>query len=269
MLSETYLRLGIFIGVLFLMMVLEAVLPKRKRTQARTLRWGTNLALVVVNAFVLKLLGPIAAVVAADYAMDNHWGLLSFSPVAIPLYLEIIIAVILLDLAIYIQHVLSHRMSFLWRFHKVHHADRDIDVTTGIRFHPIEVVFSMIYKCGIILMLGPVAVAVVVFEVLLNASAMFNHANIRLPKKIDTLLRFIIVTPDFHRVHHSVIKTETNSNYGFFLSIWDKLFKTYTAQPEKNHHGMSIGLNQYQNGRPSLFLWCLFVPFKKTESGKD
>ncbi len=262
MLDDTQLRLSIFIGVLVVMAALEAILPKRQRQQNRAQRWTTNLSLVFFNSIVLKLLGPVSAVVAADYALTHNWGLIARSPVALPLFVEIIIAIVFLDFVIYIQHVASHRIPILWRLHQVHHADRDIDVTTGVRFHPLEVFLSMIYKCCVILALGPITIAVVIFEVLLNASAMFNHANVRLPKMLDRMLRAIIVTPDFHRVHHSVLEKETNSNYGFFLSTWDKLCNTYIPQPRDNHHDMTIGLTAYQSSGPGKLLWCLSIPFK-------
>jgi len=183
----------------------------------------------------------------------------------LPFYVEVILAIVILDLAIYFQHVMSHKLPFLWRFHKVHHADRDIDVTTGIRFHPIEAALSMIYKCGIILLLGPATLAVLVFEILLNASPMFNHANVSLPKSVDRLLRLIIVSPDMHRVHHSEIPQETNSNYGFFLSIWDRIFRSYIPQPQKGHQGMAIGLSEYQTEKPASLLWSIKIPFDSPE----
>lgn len=263
MIEDPSLRLTIFIAVLVLMMTLEALFPQRERQQKRQNRWTTNLLLVVINALSLKILGPITAVIAADYALDNSWGLFAMLPISLPFYMEIILGVVLLDFAIYAQHVASHKIPFLWRFHKVHHVDRDIDVTTGIRFHPLESVMSMIYKCGVIFLLGPITAAVIVFEIVLNASAMFNHANFRLPKTIDAILRLVIVTPDVHRVHHSVIQKETDSNYGFFLSIWDRLCGTYITQPRDNHHGMTIGLRSYQTDNPSVLLWCLTLPFKK------
>ena len=269
MLDDTQLRLSIFVLVLVAMAALEAILPKRERQQTRAQRWSTNLSLVVINSIVLKLLGPITAIIAAEYALTHNWGLIALSPIPLPLFVEIIIGVLLLDFAIYIQHVAFHRIPLLWRLHKVHHADRDIDVTTGIRFHPIEAALSMIYKCGIILLLGPVTLAVIIFEILLNASAMFNHANVRLPKSLDKLLRTVIVTPDFHRVHHSVIEKETNSNYGFFMSIWDKLCGTYIEQPRDNHQGMTIGLNSYQTNKPGNLLWCLTIPFKSVKQDND
>ena len=263
MLDESQLRLSVFISVLTLMAILEAIFPKRTRTQNRQSRWFTNLSLVVINSLVLKLLGPISAMIAADFAFKNGWGVLNLIPLQLPLLLHVALGVILLDLAIYGQHVASHHIPILWRFHKVHHADRDIDVTTGIRFHPIEALLSMIYKCGIILLLGPLSLAVMIFEIILNASAMFNHANMKLPKQLDTLLRLLIVTPDMHRVHHSTIPTETNSNYGFFLPFWDRLFKTYIHQPKKGHDGMTIGLNEFQSNNPSKLPWVMAIPFKK------
>lgn len=256
------IRLAFFMGVLLLMACAEAIIPQRRRHQPRTRRWPTNLSLVVINTLSLKLLGPVTALVVADYAMDNHWGLLSLSPIPLPLWGEIILGFILLDLAIYLQHVAFHKIPFLWRLHKVHHADRDIDATTGIRFHPVEVIISMLYKCLVILLLGPITIAVFIFEILLNASAMFNHANIRLLPLLNKALPLLIITPNIHRVHHSSIQAETDSNYGFCLSIWDRLFRTYTARPSKGHHEMTIGLTEYQTEKPASIIWCLRLPFK-------
>jgi len=262
-------RFGVFISVLLLMAIAEAVFVRKQRQLLRTQRWSTNIGMTALNVFVLNLLGPITAIVAADYAMDNSWGLLSLSPLPIPFVLEVVIGIVLLDLAIYFQHVCSHKIPFLWRFHKVHHADRDIDVTTGIRFHPIEAVLSMVYKCIVILLLGPITIAVVAFEVLLNASAMFNHANVKLPAKVDAWLRLVIVTPDSHRVHHSEIQQETDSNYGFFLSMWDRIFKTYIAQPSRGHKNMVIGLSEFQHEKPASLWWCLKLPFVNNTSGNN
>ncbi len=261
MLENNTLRFGIFIAVLLVMALAEALFAKKERQQERGQRWLTNLGLTTSNIVVLKLLGPVTAVAVADIALDNSWGLLSLSPIPLPFYLEIILGIVLLDLAIYFQHVCSHKIPLLWRFHKVHHADRDIDVTTGIRFHPVEALLSMVYKCIVILLLGPVTLSVVLFEIILNASAMFNHANVRLPKRIDYILRSVIVTPDSHRVHHSEIQAETDSNYGFFLSVWDRIFKTYITQPSQGHERMVIGLSEYQTQAPASFAWCLKVPF--------
>jgi len=255
------IRLSIFIAVLVLMAIAEAMFARKERVQPRSKRWLANFGLIVVDMLALRILGPVSAIVAANYALDNSWGLLAMSPVPMPFYLEIVLGVMLLDLAIYFQHVISHKVPIFWRLHRVHHADRDIDVTTGFRFHPIEIALSVLYKGVVIILLGPVTLAVVIFEILLNASAMFNHANVRLPQKIDQLLRRVIVTPDFHRVHHSEIQPETDSNYGFFLSIWDRVFKTYNAQPQKGHDDMVIGLTEYQHDKPASLLWCLKLPF--------
>lgn len=255
------LRLSVFIAVLLVMAIAEAVFEKKQRQQRREKRWLANFGLMASNIVMLKLLGPITAIVVADYAMDNNWGLLALSPLPLPFYVEIVVGILLLDMAIYFQHVCSHKIPIIWRLHKVHHADRDIDVTTGFRFHPIEIALSMLYKCMIVLILGPVVLAVVIFEILLNASAMFNHANVRLPKRVDGILRLLIVTPDFHRVHHSEIPAETDNNYGFFLSFWDRMFGTYTAQPSKGHAGMIIGLKEYQHAKPASLWWCLKLPF--------
>lgn len=254
------IRLVMFASVLIIMALLEAYLPRRERTLKRSERWLTNLTLSVVNVFALKLLGPMTAIAVANYAVAHDIGLLSF--LSLPLWLSVVLGVIVLDMAIYAQHVASHKFPLLWRFHKVHHADQDIDVTTGIRFHPVEALFSMLYKCLIIIILGPLPIAVFVFEVLLNASAMFNHANTKLPLQLDNFIRKLVVTPDMHRVHHSIILHETDSNYGFFLSIWDRLFKTYTAQPQKGHKEMVIGLEEFQTPSPVNLLWNLKLPFK-------
>lgn len=254
-------RISIFLLVLLSMALLEALFPRKQRTQTRKQRWPTNFIILASEILILRLLGPIAAVVTASYAMDNGWGLLTY--IRLPYYLDVIIGFVLLDLAIYWQHVASHKIPMLWRFHRVHHADRDIDVTTGFRFHPIEAAASMLYKCLIILLLGPIVTAVILFEIVLNASAMFNHANVKLPLWLDKILRPIIVTPDFHRVHHSTIVRETNSNYGFFMSAWDYIFRSYNKQPTEGHDDMRIGLDEYQNKLPSNIRWNFTIPFKK------
>lgn len=265
MLDENQLRLGVFIGVLLLMAILEVLFPRRSHVQIKRSRWATNLSLAVINSIALRFLGPISAVVAAEYAVRNDWGLLNWLPVSLPLVAEVALGVVLLDLAIYVQHVASHKVPFLWRFHKVHHADRHIDVTTGVRFHPVEALLSMVYKCTVVLALGPLALAVVIFEIVLNASSMFNHSNVKLPASLDRLLRLVIVTPDMHIVHHSEVSNETNSNFGFFLPFWDRLFKTYIAQPQKGHNGVIIGLTEYQSDRPSKLPWSLSIPFKNID----
>ncbi len=248
------------------MALLEIFIPKRQLIQSKSKRWGTNLSISVINSFVVKLLGPVSAMVVAHYATNNNWGLFALTP--LPLWLEIVLAFILLDLAIYFQHVLSHKIPLIWQFHKVHHSDRDIDVTTAIRFHPIEIVLSMLYKVVIIVILGTSPIAVFWFEVALNACAMFNHSNINLPLTFDKYIRKLLVTPDMHRVHHSIIVNETDSNYGFCLSIWDRWFKTYNTQPQQGHYDMIIGLENQQHHSTSNFFWSLAFPFKKRTDPK-
>ncbi|MGJ8563882.1 MAG: sterol desaturase family protein [Alphaproteobacteria bacterium] len=259
--SPDTLRLAIFFGLLFLFAVLEALQPRKIRTQPRHKRWVTNIGMVVVDSLAVRLLGPLIAMAAAGYVTANGWGLLNMT--GLPVWADMIIALLMLDFAIYIQHVIFHRVPLFWRFHKVHHADRDIDVTTALRFHPIEIVISMLYKAFIIILLGPSVLAVLIFEIILNGMAMFNHANLRLPLGLDRLLRALLVTPDMHRVHHSVVAKETHSNFGFNLAIWDKLLGTYRAQPKAGHDAMIIGLPNYQTDKPSGLIWSLFLPFKR------
>lgn len=257
---ETLIRLSVFFGVFVLMAGLEAGFARKKRTQSRLQRWPTNLGIVALYTVLLRVLFPIAAIGTALFAQSKGYGLLN--QFALPIWGHIVISMVLLDLAIYLQHVASHKIGIFWQFHKVHHADRDIDVTTGARFHPVEIILSMLYKMLIVLLIGPHAVGVLLFEVVLNGSAMFNHANVKLPFWLDRVVRFVIVTPDMHRVHHSVYRTETDSNYGFNLSIWDRLFRTYIAQPVDGHDKMTIGLPIYQSDKPANLLWCLTLPFK-------
>ncbi len=258
--NQATIRLSVFIGVFALMAVLEFVVPKKQRALSRGPRWFTNWSLVIIDSVTLRLVVPVLAVTLAQRVSDAGWGL--FSIINLPFWLECVLAIVVLDMLIYWQHVASHRIPVLWRMHKVHHADRDIDVTTGARFHPIEIVLSMLYKFVCVALLGAPALAVFAFEVLLNASAMFNHSNIRLSARVDSVVRRLIVTPDMHRVHHSVLVNETNSNYGFFLSVWDRLFKTYIAQPEAGHDDMVIGLQEYQDQRPANLWWSLKAPFE-------
>ena len=258
--NEVWVRLYAFFGVFLVVALLEAMLPKKKRVMPRIERWLTNLSLVVINSFVLRLIVPILAVGVASWALTNNVGLLNW--LQLPVWAEILAAVLLLDMFIYFQHVAFHKWPLFWRFHKVHHADRDIDVTTGARFHPLEIVVSMAYKLVCVALVGPSVFAVILFEIVLNASAMFNHANLALTKGLDRTLRAVVVTPDFHRVHHSVIPSETDSNFGFFLSVWDRLFGTYIAQPKHDHQGMVIGLHEHQTDQPNRLIWSLLVPFK-------
>ncbi len=259
---EVAIRLMVFIGLFALLACAETLLPRRVRTQTRKARWFTNISITVIDTLTVRLMAillPVLAVAAAADASIRGWGILGV--VNLPSWLEIIIAMLVLDFAIWVQHLITHKIPFLWRLHRVHHADVDMDVTTAIRFHPIEIALSMLLKIGIVYALGPTAFAVILFEIVLNGSAMFNHANIKLPLTVDKYVRMILVTPDMHRVHHSVHRHEHDSNYGFSLSIWDHIFGTYIAQPEKNHDNMSIGL-QWQDDRPSKLGWSLWLPFR-------
>ncbi|MEQ1698101.1 MAG: sterol desaturase family protein [Hyphomicrobiaceae bacterium] len=266
--SEPVLRLAAFVGVFAVMASLEWLRPKRTPRYAKARRWLTNLSMVALGAFVVRALVwlsslvavPLAAVIAADTAALHGWGVLN-AWTAGPDWAKTLIALIVLDLAIYLQHVASHKLPLLWRLHKMHHADVDFDVTTALRFHPIEIGLSMLYKVVWVLALGPSVLAVIVFEVTLNACAMFNHANVRLPASLDNAIRRVIVTPDMHRIHHSVHRDEHNTNYGFNLSIWDRLFGTYTHAPRDGQTGMVIGLDTYQHTGPTQLAWSLSLPW--------
>lgn len=257
--SELVIRLTAFIGVFLIIAFWETKRPRRSLKLDKGKRWLNNMGLVVVNTITLRLVFPAAAVGIATQANEMGWGVLN--QITIDYSFAVVLSVIALDLVIYLQHVMFHSIPLLWRLHLVHHADLDYDLTTGLRFHPIEILLSMLIKFAAILVLGPPIVAVIIFEVLLNASAMFNHGNLRLPKQLDAILRLVIVTPDMHRVHHSVIKRETNSNYGFNLSIWDRLFGTYRTQPQYGHDGMTIGLNQIRDPKKQKLHWLLLLPF--------
>jgi sterol desaturase/sphingolipid hydroxylase (fatty acid hydroxylase superfamily) len=245
--NEPLVRLAAFAGVLGLMAGLEARFPRRRRGFRRWLRWPSNLGVVALDALIVRVLFPTAAVGAALAAGAHGIGLLP--ALGLPAPLEVAIGVVLLDLAIYLQHVLFHAVPALWRLHRVHHADLDFDVTTGLRFHPVEIILSMVLKLMVVVALGAPALAVLLFEVLLNATSIFNHANLRLPSWLDRVLRLVLVTPDMHRVHHSVVVQETNSNFGFNFAIWDRLFGTYRPQPEAGHEAMQIGIGQFRDPR--------------------
>lgn len=260
--QEPLIRSVFFFGILGIMALWERLSPSRRLSVSKPLRWGSNLGLVVLNTVLLRAGFPLAAVGFAAIAAEQGWGLLNV--VALPGWLAILLSVMALDLVIYWQHVMFHALPTLWRLHKVHHADRDFDVTTGLRFHPIEIFLSMGIKIAAIALLGAPPVAVLIFEVLLNATAMFNHGNVSLPRSVDRLLRWVVVTPDMHRIHHSVIVQETNSNYGFNLPWWDYLFGTYRARPAKGNQGMTIGLTEYQNTlRVAQLPWVLLLPFSR------
>ena len=258
--NEPTIRLGFFLGVFVVMALWEVAAPRRVRQVSRRLRWPSNLGLVALNTVLMRVVYPTAAVGLALLAEQRGWGLLN--NIAPPDPLAILLSVVLLDLAIYLQHVMFHAVPALWRLHRMHHADLDFDVTTGARFHPIEILLSMAIKMAVVAALGPPAVAVLIFEVVLNATAMFNHGNVRLPIGLDGVLRWFVVTPDMHRVHHSVIPRETNSNFGFNLPWWDRLFGTYRAQPAAGHGAMTIGIEQFRAPRDLRLDRMLIQPFR-------
>lgn len=257
---EPWIRLSAFAGVFATMALWELMAPRRPQTIGRLRRWPGNLGVVVIDTLLVRLIFPTAAVGVALVAQVGGWGLLP--ALNAPSWLAIIIAVIVLDLAIYLQHVLFHAVPVLWRLHRMHHADLEIDVTTGARFHPIEIMLSMAIKLGVVAALGAPAVAVLIFEVLLNATSMFNHGNVRLPQRLDRVLRWLVVTPDMHRVHHSILPHETNSNFGFNLAWWDRLFGTYRAQPQAGHEAMTIGIEQFRDPRELRLDRMLWQPFR-------
>ena len=256
---ETLTRLGCFAGVLALVGLLEALFPRRQRTESRPRRWASNLGLVAINATTLRVLFPLGAVGVALVADKEGWGL--FNQAHMPGWLAVVLSIVALDLAIYLQHVMFHAVPVLWRMHMVHHADLDIDVTTGLRFHTFEIVLSLGIKLTAVVLLGAPALAVLVFEVLLNATSMFSHGNLQLPDWLDRALRLFLVTPDMHRVHHSVLAAETNSNFGFNLPWWDFLFGTYRDQPAAGHDKMTIGLQQIRDNRAVRLGGMLALPF--------
>jgi sterol desaturase/sphingolipid hydroxylase (fatty acid hydroxylase superfamily) len=261
MVNEKPIRMGFFFGILIIMALWEVLTPRRVLTTSKTLRWANNLGLVFFNSFILRLLFPAAAVGVAVTASQQGWGL--FNIYELSPWLTVIASVVIMDFVIYVQHVMVHAIPALWRLHRVHHADPDYDVTTGARFHTLEIILSMLIKFATIVLLGPPVVAVVLFEVILNATAMFNHANVRLPAGVDRVLRWFVVTPDMHRVHHSTEDDEANSNFGFSLPWWDRLFGTYRDQPRGGHEGMTIGIRKYRDAKDvSWITGMLVLPFR-------
>ncbi len=259
--NEAIIRLSVFVGLFVLLAAIEALAPRRQRSQTRSARWTTNWAIIIVDTLTLRAMAiflPLLAVGAAIDAGARNWGL--FNVTDLPMVVEVVLSILILDFVIWLQHLVTHKIPILWRLHRVHHADVDIDVTTAIRFHPVEIALSMILKIGVVYLLGPSALAVILFEIILNGTAMFNHANIKLPIWLDRIVRLVLVTPDMHRVHHSTERHEHDSNYGFALSIWDRIFGTYIAQPEAGHTAMAIGL-EWQDERPSRLGWSLALPF--------
>ncbi len=258
--SEAAIRAVIFAAIFGSMALLEVVAPRRPLGYGRKWRWVTNLSIVVLDSVIVRIVLPMAAVGAALWANGQGIGLLP--ALGIPPLVAGIIAFVVLDFAVWLEHLVSHKWPILWRIHRMHHADPDIDVTTALRFHPLEILISMVWKAGIVVALGAPALSVLIFEAVLNGGAMFNHSNVRLPGWLDRLLRPVIVTPDMHRVHHSVIRRETDSNYGFNFSFWDRIFRTYVAEPARGHLGMTIGLSSFQNEAPTGILWSLLLPFR-------
>jgi sterol desaturase/sphingolipid hydroxylase (fatty acid hydroxylase superfamily) len=257
--NEAKIRLAFFLGTFALIAVLEILRPRRTLTASKQGRWFANLAIIALNPLSVRLVFPIVPVGMALAAQERSWGL--FNNVDLPYWLEVVVGAIVLDLVIYLQHVLHHAVPVLWRLHMMHHSDLDIDVTTGMRFHPIEILLSLGIKIAAVAVIGPPVLAVLIFEVALNSTTLFNHSNIRLSEGLDRVLRLLVVTPDMHRVHHSVIIRETNSNYGFNLPWWDRLLGTYKAQPEKGHLGMTIGLAQFRDSKKLTLPWLLVLPF--------
>ncbi len=252
--------LGAMALVFAALAALELLAPRRSLRHGRSRRWVTNLGLFALDTALVRVAVPLLMVGTAQLAQARGWGL--FNQLALPFWLELLLTLAALDLALFFQHWATHRVPLLWRLHQVHHADPDFDVTTAARFHPIEIGLSMLYKMAVVAALGPAALAVFVFEVAFNAATLFVHANLSLPPALDRLARFFVVTPDMHRIHHSTLQRETNSNYGTMLSGWDRLFRTYRARAQAGQDGLTIGLAEYQDDRPLALGWSLLLPFR-------
>jgi sterol desaturase/sphingolipid hydroxylase (fatty acid hydroxylase superfamily) len=257
---EPYIRLAAFGSVLVLMAMWELAAPRRQQAAERVLRWPSNFGIVLLDILLVRILFPMTAIGLAMLGEARGWGLFNLAP--LPGWIAVIASVILLDLAIYLQHVLFHAVPALWRLHRMHHADLVFDVTTGLRFHPLEILLSTLIKLAAVAALGAPALAVLIFEVLLNATSMFNHGNVRIPERLDRILRWIVVTPDMHRVHHSIRAHETNSNFGFNLPWWDRVFGTYRPQPSSRHEAMTIGLEQFRDPQELRLDRMLVQPFR-------
>jgi sterol desaturase/sphingolipid hydroxylase (fatty acid hydroxylase superfamily) len=257
--NEAAIRLVFFLGTLLVLAFMERWAPRRVLNTPKPARWFANLGIVTANTFIVRFLFPVLPAGFAILCRQEGWGLLNHFQV--PYGVAVVAGVVLFDLFIYIQHVLFHHVPSLWRLHGVHHTDLDFDVTTAIRFHPVEIALSMGIKLGLVYLFGPPALSVILFEIILNSTAMFSHSNLRLPLWLDGVLRLVIVTPDMHRVHHSVIIAERNSNFGFNLSIWDRLLGTYRPQPEKGHEGMTIGLANFRDPSRLSLLGLMILPF--------
>jgi sterol desaturase/sphingolipid hydroxylase (fatty acid hydroxylase superfamily) len=255
---ESLIRLGFFSGILLVMMLWEFLAPRRPLSVGRS-RWIGNLGVTVIGTLAVRFAAPVLPVALAEVAARRGWGIIS--QLSLPEWAAIGAGIIALDLVIYIQHVMFHALPSLWRLHMMHHADLDIDTTTGLRFHPLEILISLFIKLGAVALLGVPAVGVIAFEIILNGMAMFNHGNVRMPLAVDAVLRLFVVTPDMHRVHHSVVIRETNSNFGFNLSFWDRLFGTYRAQPGAGHLDMTIGVSHLREAKWKNLFWMLALPF--------
>jgi sterol desaturase/sphingolipid hydroxylase (fatty acid hydroxylase superfamily) len=262
------IRLAAFIACFTLLVFAERLAPRRRRAIALRRRWGGNLGLVAVDTILLRTVPPmITAVGVAALAHARGWGLLA-ALVSLPTWLDVVLSVVVLDLALYLQHRLFHAVPALWRLHRVHHTDPELDVTTGVRFHPVEMLLSVGFKAGVVVVLGPPVVAVVLFEILLNAGSLFSHANLRLPVTVDRLLRAVFVTPDMHRVHHSADPTETNTNFGFTLSWWDRLLGTYRGQPKSGHDALAIGVEGFAASSVLSLYRLLIQPLLKEPASR-
>lgn len=257
---EALLRFGVFLLILSVMATWEALSPKRRLSLPRRQRWPVNLGLAALNVAVMRVSIGAAAWLAAQWAAENHIGL--FNRLSVSDWLSIVISLLLLDLAIYAQHIAAHRWRWFWRLHQVHHTDLDFDTTTAIRFHPLEIMLSMLYKVMLVILLGAAPAAVIAFEMILNGCALFNHGNVYLPEGIERRLRYLMVTPGMHRIHHSTYQPETDSNYGFSLSCWDRLFKTYCAEARQAQTDMSIGLTGFRDAGELGFVRMLALPFQ-------
>ncbi len=265
MANEAWIRTTFFVGILLIIMGAEAAFPRRRRDIPRFVRWSSNLAIVVINALAVRLIFPFVAIGLAVLAQERGWGL--FNIVDVPFAFACIISVLTLDLVVYLQHVMLHAVPAFWRLHRMHHTDLNFDVSTGVRFHPVEILLSMGIKLAVVAVIGPPAVAVLIFEILLNATSMFNHSNLRIHVAVDRVLRLLVVTPDMHRVHHSIHPNETNSNFGFNLPWWDRLLGTYRPQPREGHEGMTIGIEQFRSPRELTLHRMLVQPLRGPASG--
>lgn len=257
--NELLIRLSFFFGILLMMYLWEIIAPRRPLITSKATRWFSNLGLVLIDSIAVRLIFPTALVGFALFVQQRGWGL--FNQFELRYLVKVIFSVLILDFTIYLQHVMFHVVPLLWRLHMVHHTDMDIDTTTGVRFHPIEIVLSLGIKMIVVVLIGPPPVAVVIFEILLNGTSMFNHGNVRYSQNIDSILRLLVVTPEMHRVHHSTIRWESNSNLGFNFPWWDRLFGTYRPQPAKGHLEMTIGLDQYKEPKKLTLAWLLVLPF--------